>query len=125
MAPRERKPNGRIDQSRKPEIFADMITAYFPTCPKLGMFYRALDDPEAECQRRAKREAAGGISTATKPRSSEPPSPPRPPSLIGEDRDHPPPFLSELGMQFVDAALGAIGPGIRDHQSFAQRSDGA
>jgi hypothetical protein len=59
MAPRERKPNGRIDHSRKPEIFADMITAYFPTCPKLEMFYRALDDPEAECQRRAKREAAG------------------------------------------------------------------
>jgi N6-adenosine-specific RNA methylase IME4 len=45
--------------SRKPEIFADMITAYYPNCPKLEMFYRALDDPEAERVRRAKREAAG------------------------------------------------------------------
>jgi hypothetical protein len=32
----------------KPEVFADMISAYFPTLPKLEMFYRALDDPEAE-----------------------------------------------------------------------------
>jgi N6-adenosine-specific RNA methylase IME4 len=45
--------------SRKPEIFADLITEYFPNCPKLEMFYRALDDPEAERIRRAKREAAG------------------------------------------------------------------
>jgi N6-adenosine-specific RNA methylase IME4 len=45
--------------SRKPEIFADMITAYYPTAPKLEMFYRALDDPEAERVRRGKREATG------------------------------------------------------------------
>jgi N6-adenosine-specific RNA methylase IME4 len=45
--------------SRKPEIFADLIAAYYPTAPKLEMFYRALDDPEAERIRRAKREAAG------------------------------------------------------------------
>jgi hypothetical protein len=32
---------------------------YYPSCPKLEMFYRALDDPEAEHIRRAKREAAG------------------------------------------------------------------
>jgi N6-adenosine-specific RNA methylase IME4 len=45
--------------SRKPEIFAEMIAAYYPSCPKLEMFYRALDDPEAERVRREKREAAG------------------------------------------------------------------
>jgi N6-adenosine-specific RNA methylase IME4 len=45
--------------SEKPEAVADMITEYFPTAPKLEMFYRALDDPAAERLRRAKREAAG------------------------------------------------------------------
>jgi N6-adenosine-specific RNA methylase IME4 len=45
--------------SRKPEVFAAMISAYYPTVPKLEMFYRALDDPEAERSRREKREAAG------------------------------------------------------------------
>jgi N6-adenosine-specific RNA methylase IME4 len=57
--PRLRLPNGKIDHSRKPEIFADMITAYFPTAAKLEMFYRALDDPADELARRAKRAAAG------------------------------------------------------------------
>ena len=45
--------------SRKPEIFADEISRLWPNTPKLEMFYRALDDPEAERVRRAKREAAG------------------------------------------------------------------
>jgi N6-adenosine-specific RNA methylase IME4 len=45
--------------SRKPEVFAEMITAYYPTAPKLEMFYRPLDDPELERARQAKREAAG------------------------------------------------------------------
>ena len=36
-----------------------MITDYFPTAPKLEMFYRALDDPETERLRCAKRAAAG------------------------------------------------------------------
>jgi N6-adenosine-specific RNA methylase IME4 len=57
--PRIRRADGRIDHSRKPEIFAEMITAYFPTAPKLEMFYRAFDDPAAEAIRRAKREATG------------------------------------------------------------------
>jgi N6-adenosine-specific RNA methylase IME4 len=57
--PRLRLKNGRIDHSRKPEIFATMITEYFPTAPKLEMFYRALEDPGEERVRRAKREAAG------------------------------------------------------------------
>jgi N6-adenosine-specific RNA methylase IME4 len=45
--------------SRKPEVFADMIADYFPNLPKLEMFYRAFDDPDAERARRARREAAG------------------------------------------------------------------
>jgi N6-adenosine-specific RNA methylase IME4 len=45
--------------SRKPEVFADLVAAYFPNLPKLEMFYRALDDPAAERLRRAKREAVG------------------------------------------------------------------
>ncbi|HEY1430369.1 MAG TPA: hypothetical protein VGF39_01855, partial [Stellaceae bacterium] len=49
----------REEHSRKPEIFADLITAYFPTCSKLEMFYRAMDDPEAERLRRANRGAGG------------------------------------------------------------------
>jgi N6-adenosine-specific RNA methylase IME4 len=52
-----RAPPGR--HSEKPEAVAEMITAYYPNLPKLEMFYRALDDPEAERLRRAKREAAG------------------------------------------------------------------
>jgi N6-adenosine-specific RNA methylase IME4 len=63
--------------SRKPEVFADMIAAYYPTCPKLEMFYRALDDPEAERVRRAKREANGwffwGNEVETIPQGCAPP----------------------------------------------------
>jgi N6-adenosine-specific RNA methylase IME4 len=57
--PRLRLKNGRIDHSRKPEIFATMIPEYFPTAPKLEMFYRGLEDPGQERLRRKKREAAG------------------------------------------------------------------
>ena len=46
------------EHSRKPEILVDLITAYYPTAPKLEMFYRPSDDPELERARRAKREAA-------------------------------------------------------------------
>jgi N6-adenosine-specific RNA methylase IME4 len=45
--------------SEKPEAFAEMITEYFPTMPKLEMFYRADDDPEIERARRARRQRAG------------------------------------------------------------------
>jgi N6-adenosine-specific RNA methylase IME4 len=57
--PRLRTLDGRIDHSRKPEIFADMVTEYFPTAAKLELFYRALEDPVAEELRCAKREPAG------------------------------------------------------------------
>jgi N6-adenosine-specific RNA methylase IME4 len=57
--PRPRLSNGRIDHSRKPEVFAEMITGYFPTAPKLELFYRVLEDSAAETARRAEREATG------------------------------------------------------------------
>jgi N6-adenosine-specific RNA methylase IME4 len=61
--------------SRKPEVFADMITAYYPTAPKLEMFYRPLDDPELEDLRQAKREPAGwyiwGNETETIPQAAQ------------------------------------------------------
>jgi N6-adenosine-specific RNA methylase IME4 len=43
--------------SRKPEVFANLIAAYYPPAPKLGNVLPL--DPEAERVRRAKREAAG------------------------------------------------------------------
>jgi hypothetical protein len=36
-----------------------MIAGYFPTAPKLELFYRVLEDSAAETARRAEREAAG------------------------------------------------------------------
>jgi N6-adenosine-specific RNA methylase IME4 len=45
--------------SRKPEVFADLIEAYYRTAPKLEMFYRPLEDPGLERACREKREAAG------------------------------------------------------------------
>lgn len=48
----------RGKHSEKPDIFAENIATLYPTAPKLEMFYRALDDPEAERVRRAQREAA-------------------------------------------------------------------
>ena len=52
-----------------------MIAAYYPNCPKFEMFYRALEDPAAEQERRAKREAAGlyvcGNEAETIPQAAE------------------------------------------------------